>query len=122
MKTKLYAGGLEMSNRDVRIIVSELGREDYKIRLEGYTRRVELPPDWPWRPDPHLREELEPKFQIGKAAGVRSLTRHVRSGLAVMCNYVLSSPGKVEVGIFARKKIGSDLSQYEALLTTLRPK
>jgi hypothetical protein len=123
MKTKLYDGGLEMSNRDVQIIVGEIDSATYKIRREGYTRRVELTPDWPWRPNPDLREELESTFEVGKAVGLRMLTRHVKSGLSVMCNYLLSLPeAEVEVGMFARKKTGSDLTRYEGILTTLRAK
>jgi hypothetical protein len=122
MKTKLYDGGIEMRNRDVQIIVCELDDACYEIRTGAVTRpTVALPPDWPWKPDPDLRDELDSQFKIGEAAGLRAMTRNAKSALTVMCTYFLVFPfAKVEVDMFARKKLGADLSKYEAVLATIR--
>jgi len=120
MKTKLYAEGVAYSNREVQIIIGELSDDGYRIRLEGYTQTFQLK-KWP-RP-PHLRDEIDANFKIGLASGVRFTSRHVETGLVVMSQYLLVvGVVKVEVGLFSRNLVGSDLSKYEAMIGSLRCK
>ncbi|HEV8605632.1 MAG TPA: hypothetical protein VGQ99_09715 [Tepidisphaeraceae bacterium] len=119
MKVKLYAGGLELKNREARIIIGEQDEGFYQAALEGYAR--EWPANLP-RP-PHLREERNMIFRIGKASGIKVASFYIQSGLAVMINYLLRLDGvNLQIGIFANGKFGADLEKYEKMIGTIRAK
>lgn len=117
MKTKQWAQGLELSNRDARIIVCEQNDEMHEMRRAGLL----CPPLPGWPRPSHLRDELDRDFTVGELLGLRLTSYQVETGLPIIVTYMLTMPAvALEIGVFSRKKRGSDLHKYEALLGTIR--
>jgi hypothetical protein len=114
-----------MTNREVQIFVFEWDEENFQYVYKwGQWRSASSLPTQPleFRP-PHLRDERDVNFKLGNTTGERRISRHVDSGLAVMCFTLLDLPDvKVDVSMLSRKPLGFDLSKYEGLFATIRRK
>jgi hypothetical protein len=116
---KRYAGGLELRNREVRIIIGQVTADKHQYKLQVLRSR----PMASMQDAPHLREEIDFSFHIAGVSGAKVVCRHIESGLVVMADYTLTLLDVgLEVGVFSRSKLGVDLSKYEHLLGTIRLK
>lgn len=122
MKLKLYPAAIVMTNREVQIFVFEWdeNNDQYVYKWGQWRSAPSLPTHPPEIRPPHLRDERQVNFKVGDTTGERRISRHVDSGLAVMCFTLLDlADVKVDVSMISRKELGFDLSKYEGLLTTI---
>jgi hypothetical protein len=119
MKSKLYAGGIELRERAAEVFVMEMDEEAYRIGLTG----IRQGPVSGWPRNPDHRDELNEDFVSGEVRGVRKMTLEKESGCVVMSVYLLRvGPEEVQVSIFSRGKRGVDLDRWERWIGTIRPK
>ena len=125
MKLKLYPAAIVMTNREVQIFVFEWDEKNdqYVYKWGQWRSAPSLPTHPPEIRPPHLRDERDVNFKVGDTTGERRISRHVDSGLPVMCFTLLDLPDlKVDVSMISRKDLGFDLSKYEEFLSSIRRK